>query len=455
MKKYDVIVIGSGAGASIVEHAVEKKLKVAFVDKGPAGGTCLNVGCIPSKMLTAVADRIIEIRESEKFGVKAEIKKINFEKIIKDMRNSFEPIHEEILKTLRNAKNFDFYEGVGEFTEDYILKIGNEKIHGKKIFIASGARPLIPKIKGINKIDYLTNETILELKKIPKSMVIIGGSYIATEYAHFFSAIGTKVIILQRNKKLVPEEEPEVSELLKEEFEKRMKIYLGIEVIEVRKSGDSYVVIGKEKNKKNIIINTEEILVAAGRESNADLLKVENSGIDVDEKDYIKVNEFFETSKKNIWAFGDAIGKAMFTHASRYEAEIAWNNAMHEEKTGFDFDKVPHAVFTYPAIASVGLKEEDAKKKYNIVVGKADYKDIAKGEALRENGFAKAIINREDGRVLGFHIIGSFAPTLIQEVVNIIENNENINFIMRSMHIHPALSELIQAAFGNLDLPKN
>jgi dihydrolipoamide dehydrogenase len=462
MKEYDVIVVGSGAGAIIAEYAIREGLKVALVDKGPAGGTCLNVGCIPSKMLTSVADRVMEIKEAGKFGVKAKIESVNFEKVMKDMHEAVEPEHKRILKVLKNSEDMDFYEGEGHFVEDYILEVNSKKIRGEKIFIVSGARPLIPDIKGLDKIDYLTNESLLELKKAPKSMIIIGGGYVAAEYAHFFSAMGTEITIIQRNKRLVPDEEPEISELLKEHLEKRMKIYLSTEAIEAGKNKKGYFIVGEIREKKERIkVEAESILVAAGRKSNADSLKIENSGIEINESGYVKVNDFFETSKKNIWAFGDAIGKGMFTHASRVEAGIVWHNSHHGKnengnKLSLDFDKIPHAIFTYPEIASVGLREEEAKENYDIAVGKASYAHTAKGEALREEkNFAKIILDRNNWKVLGFHVIGPQASILIQEIINIMANGENINFIIRSMHTHPALTELVQATLSHLTTPEH
>jgi mycothione reductase len=453
MKEYDVIVIGSGAGAIIAELSARRNLKTALVDKGPAGGTCLNVGCIPSKMLIAVADRIIEINDSKKFGIDAEIKGIDFEKIMKEMKDSYLPDHEKIYESLKKTRAMDFYDAEGFFVDEYILMAGNKKIKGKNIFIASGARPLIPKIKGIEGVEYLTNETVLNLKKIPKSMVIIGGGYIAVEYAHFFSAIGTKVSIIQRNKRLVPDEEEEISNLLKRELDKRMKIYTEAEAVEAGKEKDEYYVVAKKGNEK-LKIKAEKIFIAAGRKSNADLLKAENSGIEIDERGYIKVNDYLETNKPNVWVIGDATGKQMFTHSSREEADIAWHNFMHggHHKMKFDFSKVPHAIFSYPQIASIGLTEKQAKKDYDILVGKANYNMVAKGQALREkSGFAKAIVEQRTGKILGFHIIGPYAPILIQEVINAVNFEGNgLNFIFRSMHIHPEITELIQATFGRL-----
>jgi mycothione reductase len=283
-------------------------------------------------------------------------------------------------------------------------------------------------------------------------MVIIGGGYIAVEFAHFFSAVGTAVTMFQRGNRLIPNAEPEISELLKKQLMKRMQIYLNTEVLEVQKQGSKVVVIGKDSlSGKEITVTAEKILVAAGRKSNADLLKVENTDVQTDARGYIQVNEYLETSKKNIWAFGDAIGKAMFKHVANEEAAVAWRNAFHDQKTKMDYHAIPYAVFTYPEIAVVGMTEEEARKNNEILVGSARYSDVAKGEAMMEyDGFTKAIVEKQTGKILGFHIIGPYAPMLIQEVINGMALGGNISFIAHGLHIHPALPELILRTLGNL-----
>jgi dihydrolipoamide dehydrogenase len=457
MKKYDIIVIGSGSGGEIVEAALSHGFSVAWVDKGPLGGTCLNVGCIPSKMLVYPADRIIEIQESEKFGIKAEIKDIDFKTIMNHMREPIQESHEHMEKGLVNTEDFHYYHGEGHFISDYIIDINGEKIKGKKIFIGSGARPLIPQIKNIENIDYLTNETVFNINKKPKSIVIIGGGYIAAEFAHFFSAINSKVIVLQRGNRLIKNSEPEISELLKKQMDKRMEVVTNIEVIEAKKEDSSTIIIGRDKiSGKELEFRADKILIATGRKSNADLLKVENTGIETDDRGYIKVNEFLETSKKNIWAFGDANGKFMFKHVANEEAIVAWRNAVHDHKTPMNYSSIPYAVFTYPQIAAVGLTEEEAKRNHQILVGKADYSDVAKGEAMMElEGFAKAIVDKQSGKILGFHIIGPYSAILIQEVINAMALGGKLGFIGQGMHIHPALSELILRTFGNLKEPES
>ena len=454
MKQYDVIVIGSGAGTIIVDEAVAKGLKVALVDKGPLGGTCLNLGCVPSKVLIYAADRIVEIQEAKKLGIAAEIKSIDFASIMERMRKSRLESQTYIRKSVTEEPDKPaFYEREAHFVEDYTLEIDGEKIKGKKIFIASGSRPVIPPIKGLDSIDYLTNENALELTQRPDSLVIIGGGYVAVEYAHFFAAVGTKVTILEMLSRIAQSEEPEISELLEKGMKKRMDIFTNTQVEEIKKDGKGFIAVARDKaTGKQMEFPARRIMVAVGRRSNADLLKVESTGVELDKRGFIKVDEYLETTKKGIFAVGDANGQQMFTHVANREATVAWHNSTHKTKIKMDYSAAPHAVYSHPQIASVGLTEENAKKDYHILVGRAKYSDTAKGEAMmEEEGFAKAIVDGHSGRILGFHIIGPYAPELIQEVINAMATGGGVHSINEGMHIHPALPELILRTFENLE----
>ena len=453
MKKYDVIVVGSGSGALLADEAVSHGLKVALVDRGPLGGTCLNLGCIPSKMLIYPADRIVDIQEAKELGIKAEIRNIDFKFIMERMRKIVREGQSHIRQGITQAENLDFYEGEGGFIADYTIEVNGEKIKGKKIFLASGSRPFIPPIKGLDSIDYLTNETVLHLEERPDSLIIIGGGYIAVEYGHFFAAMGTEVTILEMADRLVLPEEPEISGILKKELSKRMDVHTDAEAIGVKKNGNGVAVLVRDrKTGREKQFTGQRIMIAVGRRSNADRLKVENTGVETDRKGFIKVNEYLETSKKNIFAVGDANGQQMFTHMANREASLAAHNAFHGAKLKVDYGAVPHAVFSHPQIASVGLTEENAGKDYDILVGRTKYLDVVKGEAMMEKeGFAKAIVEKESGRILGFHIIGPYAPVLIQEVVNAMTSGGHIAEINEGIHIHPALSELIPTTLNSLE----
>jgi mycothione reductase len=451
MEKYDVIVIGSGSGMTVVEEALGHGLKVALVDKGPTGGTCLNTGCIPSKMLIFAADRIVEAQEAKKIGVTAEIKNIDFNFIMERMRKNIGGYRDRMKKGLSEVDGLTFHDGGGHFVKDYTLEVNGKTITADKICIASGSRVSIPPIKGLHDIEFLTNETVLRLKEKPESMIIIGGGYVAVEYSHFFAAMGTKVTILEMANRLILSEEPAIAETLKNNLSKRMNVHTGAQVEEVRKKNGNFVVVARDITGVQNEYAAQKVMVAVGRRSNADLLKVENTGVEVDSRGYIKVNEYMETNRKNIYAVGDANGQQMFTHVANREAAAAANNLLHDVKEKMNYIAAPHAVYSHPQIASVGLTEEAAKKDHTLLVGIALYSSIAKGEAMmEEDSFAKAIVDKKTDKILGFHIIGPNAPELIQEVVDTMESGGTVSNIMAGMHIHPALSELIQQALVNI-----
>jgi dihydrolipoamide dehydrogenase len=454
VKKYDVVVIGAGdVGLGIAFNAVSAGLKTALIDKGKVGGTCINNGCVPSKTLIHTADRIMETAENKKFGILSGAVDVDFRAVMERMRSVVASGRNSIREAIEASENLAFINRECCFTDEHTLEAGGEMIRGKKLFIASGARPSLPRIKGLDTVQYLTNESMLQLVKKPDSIIFLGGGYIALEYAHFFSAMGTRVAIVDRNLTLLRFEEPEISDLLKKQIGKRAELHLGAEPIEVRRADNQVSVIirdvgtGREKE-----ILSEAVMVSAGRRSNADLLKPENAGVETDEANFIKVDEYLRTNKKHIWAVGDAIGRAMFTHAGDKEAELAWHNATQRKKTRMVFESVPHAVYTWPQIASVGLTELQARKDHDVLVGRARYSDAVMGEAMLESeGFAKAIVEKGTGRILGFHIIGPHAAMLIQEVVNAVINKGSAKSVTGCMHIFPALSNIVPEAFNNLE----
>ena len=454
MEKFDVLVIGSGSGMIIAASAVGAGLKTALAEFGPLGGTCLNRGCVPSKILIHPADVALTIREAENVGISGSISSIDFRGIMDRMNRVVAEDVGRQTEAVEADHRLTWFKGIAEFTSDYTLKTGDQLVKADKIFIVSGARPAIPELKGLENIDYLTSDTVLNLQNLPKSMIIIGGGYVAAEYGHFFSSLGTNTTVIQRNSRMLPEEEPEVAELVTEEMGKRMKILTSHEALEVKENSSLKTVVAR-----NILdgqmqeFSAETLLLAAGRVPNSDLLKPEKTGVNLDKRGYVKVNEYLETSKKNIFAFGDAIGRYMFKHVANYEAQIAWHNSIHDHKIKVDYTAAPHAVFTHPQVASVGLKPVEAVKKgHKILVGKAYYRDTAQGAAMsRPKGFAKVVVEQKTGQILGAHIIGPFASMVIQEIINAMSTGDrSLLPIVRGLHIHPAMNEVVQNAFSSL-----
>jgi mycothione reductase len=454
MEEFDVLVVGAGSGMIVAASAAAKGLKTALVESGPVGGTCINRGCVPSKMLIYPADVVSVIHEAEKLGIRATIDAIDFDRIMKRTHRLVAEDVERQTRAVDEDSRITWFKGKAEFVSDYTLRTGKDIVKADKVFIVSGARPGIPPLKGIENVNCLTSDTMLNLEALPKSMVVIGGGYIAAEYGHFFSSLGTKVTIVQRSSRMLPDEDPEISQLFTEEMRKRMEVFTNHEAVEVMEKGGTKTVVARSATSGQLKeFSGDRILIAAGRVPNSDILKPERTGVELDKMGFVRVNEFLETRKKNIFAFGDAIGKQMFKHVANYEAQVAWHNSLHDHKVKVDYSAVPHAVFTRPQVASVGMKQAEALQSgYKILVGRALYRDTAQGVAMAETeGFVKVIVEQKTGKILGAHIIGPFASILIQEIINAMASGGGTFVpIFRGLHIHPSLSEVVQKAFSNL-----
>jgi dihydrolipoamide dehydrogenase len=463
MKEYDLITIGTGSAMDIVNVMIESNphVKIAVIDKDEPGGICLTRGCIPSKILLYPAEMVRTIERAGEFGINVEVKNIDFIRVMQRMITLIYSEINSIRVGLSHSKNVDYYPAAAEFVAPYQLKVGNETITSKMIILCTGSKPSIPPIKGLEKTGYLTSDTVLKLTQLPQSVAVIGGGYIAAEYGHFFSAMGSKVTIIGRNPQFLPDEEPEVSALAKRELQKHMEIITNHEVREVGRTsnGNKKLTAVNRENGKTIERTAQEILVATGRSPNTDLLQPEKAGIKTDKDGWIVVDEYLQTSQLNIWALGDADGKYLFKHKANYEAQIVYYNALLDRKVKADYHAVPHAVFTYPEVASVGLGEKEAIEKHGedgILIGSHRYQDTAKGEAMAvKDYFVKVIVEKQTMKILGAHIIGPHASVLIQEIINLMYTPEqSAQPILQAMHIHPALSEVVQKAFDALAPPQ-
>lgn len=464
MKEYDLIVLGTGSAMDIVNALIEAnpEVKVAVIDKDDPGGICLTRGCIPSKMLLYPAELVRTIERAAELGIDAEVRKVDFVNIMERMRTLIGSEINMIRRGLSQSKNVDYYPAEAEFTAPHKLKVGNNTITSNMIILCTGSKPLIPPIKGLEKVGYLTSDTVLKLARLPESIAIVGGGYIAAEYGHFFSAMGSKVTIIGRNPQFLPDEEPEVSALAKRDLQKHMTIITNHEVREAEETANGLkklIALNRESGEK-IEVTAEEILIASGRGPNTDILHPERGGIKVNDDGWIVVNKYLETSQPNVWTLGDANGKYPFKHKANYEAQVVYYNAILKMGVKADYHAVPHAVFTYPEVASVGLREKESVEKYgkdNVLIGIHRYQDTAKGEAmaLKENYFVKVIVQKGTMKILGAHLIGPHASVLIQEIISLMYTPEqSATPIVQGMHIHPALSEVVQKAFDSLSSPE-
>lgn len=323
-----------------------------------------------------------------------------------------------------------------------------------KILIASGTRPSIPKIEGLDKVNFITSNEALRLKKLPKTLTIIGGGYIACELAHFFGSLGTKINIIQRRDLLIPREDIDIAAKFTEIFSKKYNIYLGYNTEYVSNSKEKrdkyFYVLAYNKKGKKLELLSDQLLVATGRTPNSDLLHLEKTKVKADKKGFIKVNKYLETNVKGIFALGDAVGKYQFKHNSNNEAYYAFNNMIHPKRQiAVNYTAMPHAIFSSPQIAGVGFTEQDLQKT-NIRYTKSSYPflETGMGKALEDReGFVKMLIDKASRKILGCHIIGTEASILIHEVLVAMKlGGGKIDSINNTIHIHPSLSEVVQRA---------
>jgi dihydrolipoamide dehydrogenase len=452
-EKYDLIVIGSGGGHSVAYAAAHRKnWKVALIEKGPLGGTCLNRGCIPSKILIHSADVLEKIKRSEDYGIKTEIKDVNFKRIIERSTKYVDEISKNVEETTENDTKIDLYRSEGRFVDEHTVEIAGKgkRIKGKKILVAAGARPLIPDLKGLDEIDYITSTEALRLKKLPKSMIIVGGGYIGAELGHFYGSLGTEITVVEHSKYLIDKEDWEVAKTFTEEFGKKYKLYLESSAEEFKKNKNGLADVKiVSKNGKKKTITAEAVLISVGIRPNSDLADIKKAGVKTDKKGFIKVNSYMRTNKKHIWALGDVVGRYPFRHTANWEAGHVNVNFFSKNKSRVDYSALPHAVFSSPQVAGVGMTEQEAKsKKISYHVEKKHYKDTGMGKALeQETGFCKFILRKKDNKILGCYIIGPHASILIHEVVIAMKScNGKSSAITDAIHIHPSLSEVVYRA---------
>jgi len=487
MKKYDLVVIGSGSGLMVAEAALTSGKTCAIIEKAKFGGTCLTKGCIPSKMLVYPADLIREAERSDSVGIYFDKPRIDWEEISSRMWKQIN-YSKEIEKNLKQTENLQVYNGTAEFTGKKTLQIKladgsfSEEIEGDIILIANGSRSSIPPIKDIEQTGYVIPETFFGNKFPSKpcdSLIIVGGGAIGAEFAHIFSAFGTKVTIVEMRTRLLSTEEEEISSFVEAGFKNN-----GITVL----TNSKIIASGSGAHKKNLtledmttgehkVIEADEIFLASGVRSNADTLHLENTAVETDARGWIKTNDYLETTAKDIYAIGDINGKYQFRHKANYEAETLMHNLFGDgEKRKASYNAVPWAIFTWPQVAHVGMTEEEAKKAGGRYwVGRNYYSQVASGIAMGisekslDNGFVKLIVG-EEKTILGVHIVGPHASILAQPFVYLMsikyicerrefEKCRNLGCpqlgsympINDSMVIHPSLNELTAWVIGNID----
>lgn len=358
-----------------------------------------------------------------------------------------ERIIDGIHKNLRGNKNITLLRGRAEFRSPVELRVDGKIINSEQSILAVGARQVVPELPGLEECGYLTNDEGLQLRELPESMIVIGGGYIGVEFAQMYSRFGTRVTVLGRAPRLMKGAAPELAEALGNILtEEGVEVHTSAEAMCVGKeAGQRYVIarVGGEERK----FRAEEILLAAGRVARTDGLGLEEAGVEM-AGDFIRVDEQLRTTQKNIWSLGDANGGDMFTHRATYDGPIAALNAVRDAGKTVDYRVVPRAVFSEPALASVGLTEEEAiRAGYEAKNGVAYFKDSGRAKGIAQTeGLAKIVVDSKTNQILGGHILGPHADELIHEVVIAMQGEGKLEALTKSIHIHPTLSEVVKSA---------
>lgn len=418
---YDVAVIGAGsAGFSAAITAADEGAQVVLIGYGTIGGTCVNVGCVPSKALIRAIETLHVANTANRFeGIEASARIIDWKEAVKQKQNLVDDLRKAKYSDLLPKYNSVTYlEGEAVFSDDRALTVNGTPITAKKIIIATGTRPALPSIKGIERVPYLTSTTALELERLPKSLLVIGAGYIGAEIAQMFARTGVKVTIVSR-RGLLPEAEPEIGEALTRYFEDEgIELIDGIVYDHIAAIDNAIVLTVQDKNGTREII-AEKVLIATGRTPNTDCLNLAAAGIELASNKGVKVDAQMRTTRENVYAAGDVTGRDQFVYMAAYGAKIAAKNAMNGNCLTYDNSVMPAVVFTDPQVASVGLTEAQAKERgIEVRTSVLTLDNVPRALAARDTrGLIKLIADGKTKKLIGAHILAPEGADSIQTAV--------------------------------------
>ena len=450
MINYDVIVVGGGPGGYVAAiRAAKEGKKTALVEKDFLGGTCLNRGCIPSKTLLKHAEIIEQIEKAQNWGIETGEMTFDFTKMIARKDDVIKTLRAGI-KGLLQAGKIDLFEGTGTILPNKTVTIDEDKtITAKNIIIATGSRPFIPRIVGMDNVSYHTTDTIFDIKQIPKKIVIVGGGVIGVEFANIFASLNTEVTIIELGDRIIPTEDEAASKtLLKSLKQKGIKVLLHHHVHEIHEVDQQKSIHVVNKNEQSKIIEADELLIAVGRRPNTDAfeqLQLTMNG------QFVRVNEFLETSEKGIFAVGDIIGNLQLAHVASSEGLVAAQN-LDKPSVKMNYEVIPRCIYTTPQIASVGQTEEQLKKngipyKAHVFQFSTNGMALATGET---DGFSKVLIDTKYGEILGVVMVGAHVTEMISQSSAYMFLEGTIDELANMVQPHPSLSEALMESANNL-----
>ncbi len=448
MRTFDAIVLGSGGGLKIAQGAARQGWRVALAEPGACGGTCLNRGCIPSKMLIWPAELADRMREASRVNIAAAPPRIEFAQLVGRVSDTVDDMSRALRARCENTERLDYYPHRARFVGRHVLRAGDEDITAPRIFIATGSRPFLPAIPGLADVPFLTSADALRQTSLPERLLVIGGGYIATELGNAYRSAGSQTTFLVRSR-LLRHEDREIADLFARAFRRRHTVCENFAFAVVRQTDDGIEVAGRDEQGHSRRATGDALLVAAGVIPNTEDLGLDKADVRVTDEGHILVDHCLRTTADGVYALGDAVGNHLFRHTVNREADYLLRTAFSGAKPApLDYGPVPHAVFADPEIAGVGLTEEEARERgADYVVGRAAYADSNQGLARQfEHGLCKILVDRATRRLLGAHLVGDEASDMIHLLILLMKTGGTLDELLDMIFIHPALPEIVRDA---------
>ena len=450
---FDAIVIGAGqAGPAMAARCTKEGLRTAIIERGHWGGTCVNVGCIPSKTLIASARAIHMARRGDEFGFSAGDIRVNMQRIKARKDAIVLKSRDGVLHWMQGLKNAEVIQGQATFTGPRTVQVGTRTLTAERIFINVGGRASVPDLPGVAGVPHLDNASIMELAEVPQHLVIVGGSYIGLEFAQMMRRFGAKVTVVERSATLLPREDEDVSNGIGAILEAEgIELQLASQCMSLSRNG-SQVVVGALCGNQSPAITGSHVLLAVGRQPNTDGLGLEAAGIALDERGYIVVDDQLRSSAQGVWAMGDCNGKGAFTHTAWNDYEIIAANLFDNDPRRVS-QRIPcYALFIDPALGRIGMTEREVRASgRKALVARMPMQRVGRArEASETQGLMKALVDAESGHLLGAAILGMNGDEVVQGMLDIMTAKLPYTAISRTMHIHPTVSELIPTLLQEL-----
>ncbi len=446
MTKFDLIVLGGGtAGMGVVYPAAAKGWKTALVEPAFLGGTCVNVGCIPSKILISSANAAQQVKEAAALGVQATLEGVDWPAMVARKDGIIQKMRDGSMKSIRNTEGITWYQSPAAFVDSHTVNVGGELLAGDRIVVATGARSAEPPVPGLAEVDFLTSTTLMDMKKLPDHILVLGGGIVALEFSQMLARLGVAVTILERADRLAANLDSDISAQIREVLEQEgVEVLTDAEVEKIFVEQHIYQVDYVQQGAKKTV-RGDQLLVATGRTPNTDSLNLDAAGVQTDRRGYIQVDEYFRTTAEGVWAIGDVTGGMMFTHKAWHDSVLLVDQLLEGKKISANGRLIPYAVFTDPEAAGVGIGEHEAKEMGDRVkVLRAQYASSARAKAMaRRTGFITLYTDAENGKILGVQMIGPGAGENVHEIVAVMRLGGSVHDLKDMMHIHPTLAEMV------------